>query len=320
MEDEIFRKRRLEESRKREAQARRKREERERAAAQSRGGGGSRGSSNYTRRDEHGMHALESFPVVGRSAVNQHVKAARAGAAAGEKKREGGGDGGARDNGGSTSHAVVDAVVVASMATTVLPVVDPKVEANKAAAEALRKSLMMGEAEGDDGDEASVAVTETSVSSSFVASVGKRKAEDVSLDDVEQSDTKRVGIDVVAAEQDIQVVTVVDNINASGGENCGTGDETNGGVDELEEVDDDEEDVIEATAVTDLPVIKKSETAGDGEDVEPEDDVRLWETGWKSRYYERKFHVEESNIEFIRQLSWLLCRANVHVSFFLLFF
>ena len=52
----------------------------------------------------------------------------------------------------------------------------------------------------------------------------------------------------------------------------------------------------------------------DDEDDEPADDVKLWEDGWKDRYYKSKFNVDENDIKFrhqvanhyVRGLCWVL--------------
>ena len=36
---------------------------------------------------------------------------------------------------------------------------------------------------------------------------------------------------------------------------------------------------------------------------EPEDNVRLWEDGWKERYYQNKFGVPSDDDEFVRSLA-----------------
>ncbi|KAI8838612.1 XRN 5'-3' exonuclease N-terminus-domain-containing protein [Chytridium lagenaria] len=59
-------------------------------------------------------------------------------------------------------------------------------------------------------------------------------------------------------------------------------------VEEVEE--DDDEDVEEIVTVADVPIPKQKVT--EDSDAEPEDNVRLWEAGWKDRYYEKKFHVD----------------------------
>ena len=38
-------------------------------------------------------------------------------------------------------------------------------------------------------------------------------------------------------------------------------------------------------------------------DSEPEDNVRLWEDGWKERYYRNKFGVPSDDDEFLRSLA-----------------
>lgn len=42
----------------------------------------------------------------------------------------------------------------------------------------------------------------------------------------------------------------------------------------------------------------------DDEDDEPHDEVRLWESGWKERYYQAKFGVSEGDAEFRRKVAW----------------
>ena len=266
MEDEIFRKRREEEARKKAAQARRKREERERRDAKKsstdhRGGV----SSAQKGGDDYAMTAFNSLPVIGRAAVNIQVRDARAAA---------------RNSGVSA---------VASMMP--LPVVDAKVEANKAAAEALKRSLLMVDAVADalDADDTNV------------TSVGKRKADD-SPGAEAGPDSKRLVIEgsdlpdqtavEVAADPTAEEGVVVDDDAIAAAED-----------EEIEEDDDDEEDVVESTVVTDVPhpIIKKKAEGDVDEEAEPEDNVRLWEAGWKNRYYEKKFSVDESNTEFIRE-------------------
>ena len=38
-------------------------------------------------------------------------------------------------------------------------------------------------------------------------------------------------------------------------------------------------------------------------DSEPEDNVRLWEDGWKERYYQNKFGVPSDDDEFVKSLA-----------------
>lgn len=39
-------------------------------------------------------------------------------------------------------------------------------------------------------------------------------------------------------------------------------------------------------------------------DDEAADGIRLWESGWKDRYYQAKFAVSESDAEFRRKVAW----------------
>jgi 5'-3' exoribonuclease 2 len=50
-----------------------------------------------------------------------------------------------------------------------------------------------------------------------------------------------------------------------------------------------------------LPQLANS---GDGEsEEEPDDGIRLWEAGWKERYYQAKFGVSENNHDFRKEVS-----------------
>ena len=40
-----------------------------------------------------------------------------------------------------------------------------------------------------------------------------------------------------------------------------------------------------------------------GEDSSPEDTIRLWEDGWKDRYYRQKFGVSEDDVEFRHKVA-----------------
>ncbi|KAJ3063622.1 5'-3' exoribonuclease 2, partial [Podochytrium sp. JEL0797] len=133
---------------------------------------------------------------------------------------------------------------------------DLKNEANKAAAEALKRSLM-----------------------GVTAAVGeKRKA-----DEEEAGVAKKVGVEAEEEEEEVL---------EEGGSAVDTPMDT-------PTVDDD--DVEETTLVIShpKPVAKKEEV---DEDAEPEDNVRLWEPGWKKRYYEKKFFVDEGDKIFIREV------------------
>ncbi|TPX50279.1 hypothetical protein SeLEV6574_g01014 [Synchytrium endobioticum] len=84
---------------------------------------------------------------------------------------------------------------------------------------------------------------------------------------------------------------------------------------EGERADEEEEEdpvVVEATVVTDIPTTVLKKVVGDDE--EPVDNVRLWEAGWKQRYYRSKFGVEPDNQAFrqtiankyVEGLCWVL--------------
>ncbi|CAD5210182.1 unnamed protein product [Bursaphelenchus xylophilus] len=50
--------------------------------------------------------------------------------------------------------------------------------------------------------------------------------------------------------------------------------------------------------------IKRKAHDSEDSDQEPEDNIRLWEDGWKDRYYKQKFGVAESDITFRRKVAW----------------
>lgn len=62
------------------------------------------------------------------------------------------------------------------------------------------------------------------------------------------------------------------------------------------------------------PDSKRKHDNDEDDDDEPEDDVKLWEDGWKDRYYKSKFNVDNNDIKFrylvanhyVRGLCWVL--------------
>lgn len=92
----------------------------------------------------------------------------------------------------------------------------------------------------------------------------------------------------------------------------GMAEDTPKAEDDDDDVDDDDE-VVESTVVFDLPA-KPAKVENKESDSEPEDNVRLWEAGWKQRYYNNKFDVDESDEAFrstivkhyVTGLCWVL--------------
>ncbi|KAJ3020776.1 5'-3' exoribonuclease 2 [Thoreauomyces humboldtii] len=77
------------------------------------------------------------------------------------------------------------------------------------------------------------------------------------------------------------------------------------GEDDEAAIKDDpvEEDLEETMTVADVPIPHKpTKKAAAEEEEEPFDDVRLWESGWKQRYYENKFRVEVTDVAFRRSV------------------
>jgi 5'-3' exonuclease len=58
--------------------------------------------------------------------------------------------------------------------------------------------------------------------------------------------------------------------------------------------DEDEEEVEEG----DVPQTHAKAEDVDSDEEAPQDDIRLWEDGWKTRYYEKKFEVDVGNEKF----------------------
>lgn len=75
-------------------------------------------------------------------------------------------------------------------------------------------------------------------------------------------------------------------------------------VDEVEEAAEEEEEEVEAeVSVVVPPPTKKARVDREQYDSEeePADDVKLWENGWKQRYYKNKFSVSSDDKEFRRE-------------------
>lgn len=56
------------------------------------------------------------------------------------------------------------------------------------------------------------------------------------------------------------------------------------------DIDDDEEEAVEEEEI-DSGIVAGPVEEKDSDEEAPEDNIRLWETGWKQRYYEKKFQV-----------------------------
>ncbi|KAI8921534.1 XRN 5'-3' exonuclease N-terminus-domain-containing protein [Entophlyctis helioformis] len=89
---------------------------------------------------------------------------------------------------------------------------------------------------------------------------------------------------------------------------------------EEEEEEEEEEVIEESMTVAEVPIPKVHHLAKpkkpdvDSDEEAPEDDVRLWETGWKERYYRNKFNVDLGDRKFraevvtayVEGLCWVL--------------
>ncbi|KAJ3099071.1 5'-3' exoribonuclease 2 [Phlyctochytrium planicorne] len=140
--------------------------------------------------------------------------------------------------------------------------------ANKAAAEALKASLLGKPAQPD------------TPNSTDMADVTSSPA-DVVMDDADTRKRKASSIEGSPSKDE----------------------ETVEPIEEEEDADvDDDVDVVEELTVADVPIPKTKEPEVDS-DAEPEDNVKLWEPGWKNRYYEKKFHIDpQTDRAFIREI------------------
>jgi 5'-3' exoribonuclease 2 len=277
-EDEIFVKRRAEETRRRENARRRKRMKAEAASAGGAGAGKNNGNGNGygngggNRRGAdrlevaERMSALPSFTPAERKEMNERAAKERANALRGT------------------------------------------LGANKAAAEALKAKLMRGNGSSGKGNgvsglslsdvQANPVKVDDNLGSASLPS--KRKLESGGEDGVEEEDVVEEGVVLkkVAVESDEEVVVESSEIIQPVGQVAAE----EGLPAEDEEEEEEEVDVVESLSVADIPPVTAIPAkVVDDDDDEPEDNIMLWEPGWKQRYYERKFHVEESNKEFIRE-------------------
>ena len=171
---------------------------------------------------------------------------------------------------------------------------------NKAAADALRNLL-------------SKPNNQTKESPSEIQVGEKRRLSDAEDELDESSPSKRraatderkaVGVDSPSESQPSPVV-----------EDSASKEQNDDDVANDDDEDDDDDLVVESMTVADVaPVITMSKKEDVDSDADPEDNIRLWETGWKERYYRNKFHVELDDLNFrkevvrsyIEGLCWVL--------------
>ncbi|KAI9022579.1 XRN 5'-3' exonuclease N-terminus-domain-containing protein [Hyaloraphidium curvatum] len=222
-------------------------------------------------------------------------------------------------------------------------------KANAEAARKLREKLMVKRASASpDVAAAAAAAKPEPVSADLAASTDaepmdtdadeakrgvKRKAEEIeeAAEGKKEPNGIGLGIDAVAAETTQTDSELPDSVPAedsaplNGDDSVATDAEVKEEPipDEIElELEEDEAEealgVEDTLTVADVPIphqVRKESIKGavEGEE-EPYDDVRLWEDGWKSRYYRNKFGVAEDDASFKRSLvkayvegfSWVL--------------
>ncbi|TPX68689.1 hypothetical protein SpCBS45565_g02905 [Spizellomyces sp. 'palustris'] len=158
------------------------------------------------------------------------------------------------------------------------PPVIPSRDANKAAAEALKIALTGA---GQDGTGNPAVETQAGV---------KRKADAIENETTDTVFPVSTEVqDISDSEEDV-TESKLDENGAVDGE----------GSDETPEV---EEEVEETMTVADVPIPHEAPVHKPaGEEEEPHDDVRLWESGWKQRYYKNKFDIDETDVAFRRRV------------------
>ncbi|KAJ3035692.1 5'-3' exoribonuclease 2, partial [Rhizophlyctis rosea] len=235
LEDEIFRHRREVEVRKRDARIRRAREQRDRDEAKARGEPWN-GVPNIA------QHMLpEMFPAKGFVQAKEAAERAKQ---------------------------------IAAELTKSAPPKGASIDANKAAADALRASL---------GVKVETEPVSPESPTGSPSSPAKRKHDEVE----EEAETKPEEEDTIMGEVE--------------------GGKAEDAEDELEaeaeaEIEAEDEGVEETLTVAEVPIPKVHKPTPEEEEELPHDDVRLWESGWKQRYYIQKFQVDETDIAFRRQV------------------
>ena len=96
------------------------------------------------------------------------------------------------------------------------------------------------------------------------------------VDDIQEVETKTIEV-----KSDIAVQAIVEEVIEEKEANA------------VEEEEEEEEEELEAG---DVPHVKVEPV--DSDDESPQDDIRLWEDGWKARYYEKKFDVDVGDEKF----------------------
>ncbi|KAJ3333583.1 5'-3' exoribonuclease 2 [Blyttiomyces sp. JEL0837] len=160
-----------------------------------------------------------------------------------------------------------------------------KIDENKAAADALKRSLL-GLADAPMTEAKSPALETTD---------HKRKADDIEEPDAAGPSPKKLAVEPDDSTGE-PLALPVDGETAEVAEDIPEEAEADADADAVE---DDDEEVEETLVVADVPIEPKKVV---DDDEEPEDNVRLWESGWKKRYYDKKFGVSESDRAFIREV------------------
>ena len=110
----------------------------------------------------------------------------------------------------------------------------------------------------------------------------------VASDEIVVKEEKASSPTVEVSEEEEEVVLEEAVAPATMGSEATNGEDVDGAAD-----DDNEEEEVE---VGDAPKVKAEEADSDEE--APQDDIRLWEDGWKARYYEKKFDVDVGDDKF----------------------
>lgn len=153
--------------------------------------------------------------------------------------------------------------------------------ANKEAAKKLKMQLL-----GKLGKKPAV---ESNPSGGFSMLDFQESAPVVASDEIVVKEEKASSPTVEASEEEEEEVVIEEAVApATKGSEATNGEDVDGAAD-----DDNEEEDVEVGGV-----MKVKAGEADSDEEAPQDDIRLWEDGWKARYYEKKFDVDVGDEKF----------------------
>lgn len=119
----------------------------------------------------------------------------------------------------------------------------------------------------------------------------------------------------VATVEEVEEVERIAGVKRKADAIEGDDDETKDAVFGIIEKDDEPVETAEATAKAILKRVEDEKKAKDeaARQREPDDEVRLWEAGWKERYYKSKFGITLQERDAIRDIVKSYCEGLIWV-------